>query len=325
MTIPTLLNALKKQGRNLCKAQAGQESLGPLAQLPGLWRNTPDLGGRGWNMIALPFARDPLGYRLLVNQYNEELRFSLVDDGVPNRGVLPGVTNDSGDQLLVALDYEQTIEQIAADDSPKSAHTCDDLTGKPGLPIHHEPGLWLNMLNHLTDDLNIARLSTIPHGNSVLALGRSSVVQGVADIPDINGLPTNISRDLEGGYLAPYKHFNDNPFKGVFNPVQPNALLNAANQGVNVVRTTVLHVDSTIESGGISNIPFIVKQADAAEMESTFWIQELADRDQFGEPRLRLQYSQTVMLDFIDRGDGTLIRWPHVSINTMEKVPGFDR
>ena len=92
-----------------------------------------------------------------------------------------------------------------------------------------------------------------------------------------------------------------------------------------MVRTTVLHVDSTIESGGISNIPFIVKQADAAEMESTFWIQELADRDQFGEPRLRLQYSQTVMLDFIDRGDGTLIRWPHVSINTMEKVPGFDR
>lgn len=325
MATEQLINALKQQGRSLCKARTGQQSLGPLAQLPGLWRNTPSLNGRGWNMIALPFGRATIKYRLLVNQYNEELRFSLVDDGVPNRGVLPGVDNDSGDQILVALDYEQTIEQIAAEDSPRSADSGDDLAGPVGLPIHHEPGLWLNMTNHLTDDLNIARLATIPHGNSVLALGESRTVDGLDDIPDISGLPIGVPPELEE-YLAPYTYFDNNPFQGLFNPTHPNALLNTANQGVNVVRTTVLHVDSTVASGGISNIPFVVQQADAAQMQSTFWIQELDETDVFGEPKLRLQYSQTVMLDFfpLPSGEEGLVRWPHVSINTMEKVPGSD-
>ena len=43
-------------------------------------------------MIALPFAHPrtaPFGppYRLLLNQFNEELKFQLVDKAVPNRGV----------------------------------------------------------------------------------------------------------------------------------------------------------------------------------------------------------------------------------------------
>jgi hypothetical protein len=61
-------------------------------------------------------------------------------------------------------------------------------------------------------------------------------------------------------------------------------------------------------------------------MKSIFWIQELADKDKYGEPKLRLQYLQVVMLDFFPRRDGLppgccpgLIRWPHVSINTLEK------
>ena len=53
-------------------------------------------------------------------------------------------------------------------------------------------------------------------------------------------------------------------------------------------------------------------------MRSTFWIQELASGD---GPQLRLQYAQVVMLDFFRRADGLpgLIRWPHVSINTLTK------
>ncbi len=100
-----------------------------------------------------------------------------------------------------------------------------------------------------------------------------------------------------------------------------NDLLTAANAGVNIVKTTVLHVDSTLQDAGVANIPFIVREANATELKSTFWIQELEEKDAQGEPKLRLQYSQTVMLDFIERpGGGGLIRWPHVSINTMEKV-----
>ena len=58
--------------------------------------------------------------------------------------------------------------------------------------------------------------------------------------------------------------------------------------------------------------------------EATFFIQELAETDRHGRPKLRLQYVQVVQLDFFPRLDGGpgRIKWPHVSINTLEKVTG---
>ena len=57
-------------------------------------------------------------------------------------------------------------------------------------------------------------------------------------------------------------------------------------------------------------------------MKSTFWIQELEECDENGCHKMRLQYLQVVLLDFFPRSDGLPgpIRWPHISINTMEKV-----
>jgi len=314
------IEAIKGKGRSIYAAQAGDEDLGPLKLLPGVWKNLPGLPGRGWNMIALPFSTEPesrLNYRLLANQYNEELKFTLVDKAVPNRGIRREETTVDADQFLVTLDYEQQIKQIASADFPNSGKA-----GAPDLAIHHEPGLWLHMLNEVTDGLDIARLATIPHGDSVLALGRSSESDGAPTIAAVNGLPVGVEQDLESPYLAPYKHFHTNLFEGLFDPVNPHLLLEAANQGIDIVRTTTLEVDTTHPTGGIVNIPFIVKQANAASMKSTFWIQELAEKDHHGVPKLRLQYLQVVLLDFFPRRDGLpgVIRWPHVSINTMEKV-----
>jgi hypothetical protein len=59
-------------------------------------------------------------------------------------------------------------------------------------------------------------------------------------------------------------------------------------------------------------------------MKSTFWIQELAEKDDQGRPKMRLQYSQVVMLNFFrPREDEFPERavWPHISIATLEKVP----
>ena len=120
-------------------------------------------------MIALPFAQPgPLDYRLLLNQYDEELNFTLVDKAVPNRGVTAN-HNQQTDQFIVTLDYEQVVKQVAVVDEPAST-----VTGLPGNAIHHEPGLFLNMLNRIPDGFDIARLATIPHGDAVLALGKSS-------------------------------------------------------------------------------------------------------------------------------------------------------
>jgi len=50
------LNAMKGRGRTLTHSVSGDEELGPLKLLPGTWKNLPNLPGRGWNMIALPFT-----------------------------------------------------------------------------------------------------------------------------------------------------------------------------------------------------------------------------------------------------------------------------
>jgi hypothetical protein len=274
-------------------------------------------------MTALLFAQ-PSGstfgrnYRLLLNQYNEVLNFFLVDKAVPNRGIgTDGGAASNTDQTVVTLDYEQGIAQIVAEDFPVSG-----LAGPADLAIHHEPGLFLNMLDRTDGGPTIARLATIPHGDAALALGTSAVSNGAPTIPTVNALPIGVSQDIETNpYLAPYKHFHDNLFRGLFDPTDPTALLAAANADVDIVRTTKLEFDTTVASGGINNIPFIVNQANASEMKATFWLQELAETDDAGNPRLRLQYAQVVQLDFFPRFDGGpgRIKWPHVSINTLEK------
>lgn len=312
-------DAIYQQGRTIDRSQREDSDLGPLSKLPGVWRNVPALDGRGWNMIALPFAAEDssIDYRLLLNRYNEKLEFKIVDKGVPNRGLRRFGTNTSNlDQLLVTVDYEQEITQTDAVDFPVSGKAAQSPAA-----IHHEPGLWLYALNEVSDGLDIARLATIPHGDAVLALGRSDKFNGAPVVPAVNGLPIGVNQDLDSPYLAPYKHFHENLFAGLFDPTLPADLLRRTNEEVKdqIVQTTQLYVNTEFSTGGIFNIPFIVAQANASDMESYFWIQELNTPS---GPKLRLQYLQIVMLDFFPRRDGLpgLIRWPHISINTLEKV-----
>lgn len=323
MVTTARVRELQRQGRRVEIAERGDSDLGPLRNLPGKWISE----GRGWNMIALPFISETsaIDYRLLLNQYDEELNFTLVDKAVPNRGV-----NDDRDvqtdQFVVTLDYEQVVHQIAVTDRPESL-----VTGAPGAAIHHEPGLFLHMLpmpahEHEFDQFDVGRLATVPHGDTALALGISAVVEGAAPIPAVNGLPIGVNQDLASPYLEPYNHFHVNPFKGTvtnpqfegFDPVAPHRLLLPdPDNPPQVTQTTVLSLDTTFATGGIHNIPFIVKQANAVSMKSTFWVHELADGT------LQLQYLQIVILDFFPRRDGLpgRIGWPHVSINTLTPAP----
>lgn len=303
-----------------------EQELGPLCNLPGTWK----ADGTGWNMIALPFKDAPAGvapFRILMNQYDEELTFAFVDDNVPNRGV-------AADQRVATLDYQQQIAQQVAADFPPSSEA-----GDAGLPIHHEPGLFIWVKDNQTDDINVARLASIPHGNSVLALGASEAHCGMPAIPPINALPLGRFEDLktpgydlfDDDYLDPYEHFVNNPFKGNvtasgfpgFNPRDMTEILRFANQGVSIKKTTVLTLDSKREDGGVQNMPFTQKEAEPVSMKSTFWIQELDEPSCNAKyPKLRLQYAQVVMLDFFrPREDGFPGRaqWPHISICTLEK------
>lgn len=304
--------------------------LGPIGQLTGKW----EAKGTGWNMIALPFKDAPapqqVPFRILMNQYDEVLEFAFVDDNVPNRGI-------AVDQRVATIDYQQQIKQTAAVDFPPSTEA-----GPPGLAIHHEPGLWIWVKDNPTDNIDLARLASIPHGNSILALGESSVHEAMPAIPPMNALPFGRFEDLSTSgydfnfdpYLAPYKHFIDNPFMGTvsgvagfpgFNPADMTEILRFANQGVEILKTTRLHVDSKREGGGIRNMPFTKREAEPVSMLSTFWIQQVADNRYKGGYRLRLQYAQVVMLDFFrpreDQQPGRA-QWPHISIATLDKVEG---
>ena len=81
-------------------------------------------------------------------------------------------------------------------------------------------------------------------------------------------------------------------------------------------------MDTETAEAGIVNIPFVERQADAAFMRSTFYIMELEETGDDGKPKLAMAYTQFIFLDFFPRRDGVdgLIRWPHISINVMEKV-----
>ena len=343
--------------RELRIASSTEEALGPLALLPGTWANIrPEhrkggnlfigkgtlkgkgrspFDGRGWNLIALPFAErgQRRNYRILMNQYNEVLKFTKIDEGVPNRGITLARPAEQADQLVAALDYEQMISQIASADIGKST-----VAGNPGQPIHHEPGFFLHMRDQRTNDLDIARLATIPHGNAATALGQSSAQNGPPVIGDLSGFPEGVSDDIvdavenatnPNSYLFPYNQFTANPFQGVlagtgfpgFSPQNANALLQGGLPG-NVVRTVVLPQNTELLEAGIVNIPFVERQADAASMRATFWIMELDEQDEQGRPRLVMAYSQFIFLDFFNRFDGRpgLIRWPHISINMLEKI-----
>ncbi|MFS0757464.1 hypothetical protein ABC383_22545 [Noviherbaspirillum sp. 1P10PC] len=184
-------------------------------------------------MIALPFHNSPpspawFKFRVLMNQYNEELRFAFVDEDVPNRSLLRSGDPDF-EQFFVTLDYQQKIAQVVAED-----RLASDDAGGVGLPIHHEPGLWLFMKNRrsrddqirgdsvIEEEIDVARLASIPHGDYVLALGKSENHHGMPDIPQISGLPSGRFEDVNSPgydfesdpYLAPYKHYIDNPFMG---------------------------------------------------------------------------------------------------------------
>ncbi|WP_370281290.1 heme-binding protein [Pseudooceanicola sp.] len=347
--------------REIRVARPNEPDLGPLRLLPGTWANirpehrvtnndgTPNLfkgegtltgqgqspfDGRGWNLIALPFAEAGArrNYRVLMNQYNEVLEFKFIDDSVPNRGITQETPTQNADQRVAALDYQQMIAQIKAEDASVSG-----TAGDPELPIHHEPGFFLHMKDQTINGFDIARLATIPHGDAAAALGRAAAFDGPPSIPPLSGFPEGVAPNIaaavhqatEDSYLFPYRHFIDQPFKGVigdagfpgFGPDDTNLLLRLG-MPPNVVRTTELVLETDVMEGGINNIPFIVRQANPTLMRSTFWIMELDEMDADGDPRLVLAYSQFIFLDFFGRFDGRpgLIRWPHVSINMMERI-----
>jgi hypothetical protein len=156
------------------------QNLGLLQDLAGTWKGT------GFNLIARPDHEGNANLYLQLNQTRETLEFDPISSAIPNRGFL------QDDIQLFGLTYLQQI--------------TDATTGGA---LHIEPGIWVTVPQTTApaEPQSIARMATIPHGNSMLAQGTASeIVPGVTN--------------LLSPAVTPFTSFNSAPF-GAGGGVQP--------------------------------------------------------------------------------------------------------
>ena len=305
-------------------------NLGLLAGLAGTWT------GEGFNLIARPDTKAGAPLFLELNHTFETLRITPISSTIPNRGdAVP-------DTELFGLTYLQEV----TDEVTKGA-------------LHIEPGIWIH--NPADDNAkvnpptqSVARMGTIPHGTSILAQGTAFQVPpagfkpsatpaaGVSNTapfavagaphppgtqggfpeynlaspsafrtPDVDFLPISLPAGFVGGLQAV---IND-----------PLHLLDFALAGQVLNALTVITVSTTFAGGaGTLNIPFLHTNANAAQVNATFWIEQVAGltpADDF----LQIQYVQTVLLNFPFTPSGGApinLSWPHVSVATLQKTFG---
>jgi hypothetical protein len=168
--------------------------LGLLAGMPGTWK------GHGYNLIARPDFHDKTDLYLQLNHTRETLVFDAIGASIPNRGF------GQDDIELFGMTYLQKIADAGHDGA-----------------LHIEPGIWVTQPN--TDfptetvpppSQLVARMATIPHGNSVLAQGIAERFVGTP-VLTVPGATYAFSR---------FPSFNSTPF-GV-PPTAPGIVVNAA-------------------------------------------------------------------------------------------------
>ncbi|KAF5227915.1 hypothetical protein FAUST_11453 [Fusarium austroamericanum] len=274
--------------------------LGILSSFTGAWTGT------GFNNIfrpnsvapttttftnpVLPAPPSPPNVSVLeLNLTQEDLVFSQPLGKVPNRGL-----EQQNDIVINGVTYLQTVNDVT-----------NTVTGKGDgakTGIHTETGFWLNVPqtnNNPVEGNTLVRLGSIPHGTTINAQGNPpDVTEGPPQIskrpinpfvigkPDdiqvkpsqtaaLNNtarLPQDLSRFIEQGTIT--QDILDNPIQ----------ILLDINSQLNITETNTFTVSTQFAptpGGGTANIAFLVgassqgPNADAVEMESTFWVESI--------------------------------------------------
>jgi len=166
-----------------------RQDLGLIADLAGNWH------GHGFNLIARPDHDGGGPLFLELNQTEETLKIDPIGSSIPNRGFA------QQDIELFGLTYLQKIS--------------DSTTGGA---LHIEPGIWVTQPATTAPPESpppggqiIARMGTIPHGNSLLAQGSAILVppltNGTFDIKPVNTAPFGVGKPMpvggtQGGFPA---------------------------------------------------------------------------------------------------------------------------
>jgi hypothetical protein len=293
-------------------ARTAIDLLGLLHNLPGHW------SGKGFNLIARPAregdANKPIFF-LELNGTHETLEFTTISGDIPNRGEIELTA------LLHGVHYVQTVVD------------CEDNSF-----IHKEPGLWLHIPPTKEGGESYVRHATIPHGNSLAAQTTLfTTASGGPHIEPVDSLPFPLSDPIPALNDVTHKTITDSKYIGPYlnsplpsdclppglNAAQtikdPTEVLRAQIKRQEIVETAVLSISTApLQNGGIVNIPFLTKNANAAQMDAIFWIERVRNPTKSSmapNPEyMQLQYLQRVILDFAD------IHWPHISVATLAKA-----
>jgi hypothetical protein len=275
--------------------------LGPLQLLVGNWV------GQGFNNIWRPFHGPGSDHFLELNLTNENLAFTEINGSIPNRGLL------QPDIMMVGINYVQQI---------MDQNTLE--------PLHFEVGMWVNIpaTTNPQEPPTVARLASIPHGTVMLAQGTMEpTVQGPPQFSQQDITPFQIGQPRK---LVPFDEtdlskpsaFRSPPdaIKGITQPMvdDPNSVLQAVIANQKIIETVTLQISTLptpVAGGGTANTAFLQGatagrgNADAAQVDATFWIETVQEPD--GTTFQQLQYSQRILLNFAN------LSWPHVSVATL--------
>jgi hypothetical protein len=200
--------------------------LGFISELAGTWE------GQGFNLIARPDHEGGSPLFLELNQTFETLSFIPISSSIPNRG------NTVDDIELFGLTYLQKV----TDSVTKGA-------------LHIEPGIWVHIPSPDDGSIeSVARMGTIPHGNSLLAQGTA------IKLDPFNGNPFNPDV-LSAVNTAPFPTFVGNtqqptpmPLPKTLGGFPPYDLANIAPAAVNF-RTPAGDVPATALPNTILGVP----------------------------------------------------------------------
>jgi hypothetical protein len=289
--------------------------LGPLQEFPGTW------AGTGFNLIARPDFKNKKPFFLEINGTLENLEFKRIGGDIPNRG------SEQDDISLHGVTYLQQVADCATHGA-----------------LHIEPGLWIHIpptVGPKVPEATVVRQATIPHGDSLLA--QSTFITEINGPPKIDAVDSfPFTDDMIPGLNTPAKQILGTPYtdpyldKGnlskqlpacclpqgldiVATTRNPALVLQAAIKGQDIKNTVVIVISTAVVQGstGILNIPFVVRNANALQMDAIFWVEKVQPTE--GDPFMQLQYVQRVILDFPATPNGKIIHWPHISVATLVK------
>lgn len=204
-----------------------------------------------------------------------------------------------------------------------------------GQIVHVENGAWLNLLtgqkmvgpyppppgsgivlddpNQQPPSIRIAKQMSVPHGNSILALGSfTDVIAGVPAIPDAaSTLPTPAGLDT-----TPYTTMLDDP-NNYQNPqpdltANPNLPLQTA-VGLIKPNAYINWNVSTGNQGNTMNIPFEESAANVATYTASYWLLSTDGGNSFNY----LAYTQNISMQFSI--GGLHHNFPHVTSNVVTR------